>query len=146
MKKNLLTSLKELLEALGGEKSNQTNIVGVVDEITEQIGNKQEEDSEATMKATAFVVHAAGEVTSTPSTITCDKTFAELTEAYNIGRPLFLEHISAAPGVNIVGSPAEISIENNTFAGVKFVSPITSNGIYSYVINSEGITGVVTGG
>ena len=98
------------------------------------------------MKATAFVIHAAGEVTSTPSAITCDKTFAELTEAYNIGRPLFLEHISATPGINIVGSPAEISIENNTFAGVKFISPITSNGVYSYVINSEGITGVVTGG
>lgn len=145
MKKSLITSLKELLEALGGEKSEKKNIVEVVDEITEQVGNNKEEDEEATTKATAFVVHAAGEVTSTPSAITCDKTFAELTEAYNIGRPLFLEHISAAPGINIVGSPAEISIENNTFAGVKFVSPITSNGIYSYVINSDGITGVVTG-
>ena len=146
MKKSLITSLKELLEALGGEKSEKKNIVEVVDEITEQVGNNKEEDEEATTKATAFVVHAAGEVTSTPSAITCDKTFAELTEAYNIGRPLFLEHISATPGINIVGSPAEINIENNTFAGVKFVSPITSNGIYSYVINSEGITGVVTGG
>ena len=37
MKKNLLTSLKELLKALGGEKSDKTNIIGVVDEITEQI-------------------------------------------------------------------------------------------------------------
>lgn len=146
MKKSLITSLKELLEALGGEKSEKKNIVEVVDEITEQVGNNKEEDEEATTKATAFVIHAAGEVTSTPSAITCDKTFTELTEAYNIGRPLFLEHISATPGINIVGSPAEISIENNTFAGVKFVSPITSNGIYSYVINSEGITGVVTGG
>ena len=143
MKKNLVTSLKELLEVLG-EKTHQTNIVGVVDEFTELIRNKQEEDSEAITKATAFVVHATGEVTSTPNAIICDKTFAELTEAYNIGRPLFLEHISATPGMNIVSSPAEISIENNNFAGVKFVSPITSNGIYSYVINSEGITGVVT--
>ena len=145
MKKSLITSLKELLEALGGEKSEKKNIVEVVDEITEQVGNNKEEDEEATTKATAFVVHATGEVTSTPSAITCDKTFAELTEAYNIGRPLFLEHISATPGINIVGSPAEISIENNTFAGVKFVSPKTSNGIYSYVINSDGITGIVTG-
>ena len=143
MKKNLLTSLKELLEVLG-EKTNQTNIVGIVDEFTERIRNKQEEDFEAITKATAFVIHAAGEVTSTPNAITYDKTFGELTEAYNIGRPLFLEHISATPGMNIVGSPAEISIENNNFAGVKFVSPITSNGIYTYVINSEGITGVVT--
>lgn len=55
MKKNLLTSLKELLEALGGEKSNQTNIVGVVDEITEQVNNNKEDKDSSSSDASGNI-------------------------------------------------------------------------------------------
>ena len=41
MKKNLLTSLKNLLKVLGGN-SNKNNIVGVIDDISEQISESEQ--------------------------------------------------------------------------------------------------------
>lgn len=81
MKKNLLTSLKELLKALGGNNSTKTNIVGVVDEITEQVGNNKEK--EEGFSGERF------EVVCTPTASdfsgTMNKTMAEILEAYNAG-------------------------------------------------------------
>ena len=45
MKRNLITSLKELLKALGGKETKKNNIIGVIDDITEQVSESSSEQS-----------------------------------------------------------------------------------------------------
>ena len=51
MKKNLLTSLKELLKAYGGENSNKNNAVQIIDEITETLGGEATSKSKNLVEA-----------------------------------------------------------------------------------------------
>lgn len=106
MKKNLLTSLKELLKALGGKKSDKTNIIGVVDEITEQVKNGGNNDKNGgtlyvKIKTEPYTDPETGEesernvVYTDPETGNeygiLDKTYTEIMEAKNNGKTIIIE-------------------------------------------------------
>ena len=100
MKKNLLTSLKELLKALGGKKSDKTNIDGVVDEITEQVKNggtlyvkiKTEPytDPETGEEFKRSIIYTDSETGNEYEIL--DKTYTEIMEAKNSGKTIIIEY------------------------------------------------------
>lgn len=87
MKKNLIKSLKELLEALGGETSDKNTLVGVIDDITNQVTeNKEEEDSDESSN-TLFITGITDGIN-----VTMDKTWNEIKEAFAAGKTLLYAH------------------------------------------------------
>lgn len=89
MKKNLIKSLKELLEALGGETSDKNTLVGVIDDITNQVTeNKEEEEEDSDESSNILFITGITDGTN----VTMDKTWNEIKEAFAAGKTLLYAH------------------------------------------------------
>lgn len=90
MKKNLIKSLKELLEALGGETSDKNTLVGVIDDITNQVTENKEEEKEEDSDESSNTLFITGITDGT--NVTMDKTWNEIKEAFAAGKTLLYAH------------------------------------------------------
>ena len=90
MKKNLIKSLKELLEALGGETSDKNTLVGVIDDITNQVTENKEEEKEEDSDESNDTLFITGITDGT--NVTMDKTWNEIKEAFAAGKTLLYAH------------------------------------------------------
>lgn len=83
MKKNLITVLKKLLAAFGGEETNSNNAVEVIDKIADSV----EQGSGGS---------GGGALICTDTNGTLDKTMNEIQTAYISGRTVII-HVFASP-------------------------------------------------
>lgn len=89
MKKNLLTSLKQLLKALGGENSNKNNAVQIIDEMTETLGGKTTLNSKNLVEAIDKLSNQVSQSDSNNSI-----PFPEVTVTLNIDHPESVDEVS----------------------------------------------------